>query len=121
MVQVVSGLLEDSNLTQTTYFPFRGIAERTPSTAVAGQQKSPEELTTDFLSELYKHIMYTLEQQVGAAVLRTIPLEFCLTVPAIWSEAAKEKTLKACQKAGIRSKSEILMVSEPVSDESHQY
>jgi molecular chaperone DnaK (HSP70) len=60
--------------------------------------------------------MYTLEQQVGAAILRTIPLEFCLTVPAIWSEAAKEKTLKACQKAGLKSNSEILLVSEPVSN-----
>jgi molecular chaperone DnaK (HSP70) len=60
--------------------------------------------------------MYMLEQKLGAAVLRTIPIEFCLTVPAIWSEAAKEKTLKACQKAGIESESEILLVSEPVSN-----
>lgn len=59
--------------------------------------------------------MYTLEQKVGASILRTIPLEFCLTVPAIWSEIAKEKTLKACQKAGLKSKAEILLVSEPVS------
>jgi molecular chaperone DnaK (HSP70) len=58
--------------------------------------------------------MYTLEQKVGAGVLRTIPLEFCLTVPAIWSEVAKEKTLKACQKAGVKSESEISLVSEPV-------
>jgi molecular chaperone DnaK (HSP70) len=59
--------------------------------------------------------MYTLEQKVGASIIRTIPLEFCLTVPAIWSEVAKEKTLRACQKAGLKSSKEILMVSEPVS------
>jgi len=94
---------------------FRGIGEKKSSVAGAGEQKTPEELTTDYLTELYKHLMYTLEQQVGAAILRTIPIEFCLTVPAIWSEAAKEKTLKACQKAGLKSKSEILLVSEPVS------
>jgi hypothetical protein len=35
--------------------------------------------------------MYTLEQKVGAAVLRIIPIEFCLTVPAIWSEIAKQR------------------------------
>ncbi|KAG9233806.1 hypothetical protein BJ875DRAFT_463193 [Amylocarpus encephaloides] len=77
------------------------------------QQKSPEQLATDYLSQLYGHLMYTLEQQVGAAILRTIPLEFCITVPAIWSEASKEKTLKACEKAGIKSASKILLVSEP--------
>lgn len=57
--------------------------------------------------------MYTLEQKVGQSVLRTIPIDFCLTVPAIWSEVAKEKTLKACEKAGLKSNSKILLVSEP--------
>ncbi|KAF4626038.1 hypothetical protein G7Y89_g12118 [Cudoniella acicularis] len=89
-----------------------GISEK-KATPVG--EKTPEELTTDYLSELYKHLMYTLEQQLGAAILRTIPLEFCLTVPAIWSELAKENTLKACKKAGIKSKSEILLVSEPAT------
>ncbi|EEA19947.1 conserved hypothetical protein [Talaromyces marneffei ATCC 18224] len=76
-------------------------------------QKSAEGLTTDYLAEVYNHVLYTLEQKIGAVILRTIPVEFCLTVPAIWSEAAKEKTLKACQKAGLKSASEILLVSEP--------
>lgn len=59
--------------------------------------------------------MYTLEQKLGAALLRTIPLEFSLTVPAIWTEAAKDKTLKACQKAGfIKNNEDISLVSEPV-------
>ncbi|PMD40386.1 actin-like ATPase domain-containing protein [Hyaloscypha variabilis F] len=78
-----------------------------------GQQKSSEELTTDYLTKLCEHLMYTLDQKLGASILRTIPIEFCLTVPAIWSEVAKEKTLKACQKAGLKSDSEILLVSEP--------
>ena len=59
--------------------------------------------------------MYTLDQKLGASILRTTPIEFCLTVPAIWTEVAKEKTLRACQKAGLKSDSEILLVSEPVS------
>jgi hypothetical protein len=59
--------------------------------------------------------MYTLEQKLGAALLRTIPLQFSLTVPAIWTEAAKDKTLKACQKAGFKSDEPISLCSEPVS------
>jgi hypothetical protein len=58
---------------------------------VDGQQKSSDDLTTDYLTALVKHLMYTLEQKVGAAVLRIIPIEFCLTVPAIWSEIAKQR------------------------------
>jgi molecular chaperone DnaK (HSP70) len=92
-------------------FRLRGLQENKTS---AGGEKSAEELTTDYLAEVYKHVLYTLEQKIGATILRTIPIEFCLTVPAIWSEAAKEKTLKACQKAGLKSASEIMLASEPV-------
>ena len=91
------------------------LAEGTASNPDGQQPKTPDELATDYLTELMNHLMYTLEQKIGEAILRTIPIEFCLTVPAIWSEAAKEKTLKACQKAGLKSKAEILLVSEPVS------
>jgi len=76
--------------------------------------KTPEDLSTDYLTALVGHLMYTLEQSLGAAILRTTPVEFCLTVPAIWSEVAKEKTLQAFQKACLKSKKEILFVSEPV-------
>lgn len=82
-----------------------------------GQQKSSDDWTTDYLTALAKHLMYTLEQKVGKAILRTLPTEFRLTVPAIWSEVAKEKTLKACEKAGLKSNAEILLVSEPVSSQ----
>ncbi|RFU34294.1 hypothetical protein B7463_g2070, partial [Scytalidium lignicola] len=77
------------------------------------QKVSSEDLTAAYLAKLCDHLMYTLEQKVGQAVLRTIPIEFCLTVPAIWSEVAKEKTLRACEKAGVKSNSKILLVSEP--------
>ncbi|KAI9374735.1 hypothetical protein BJX61DRAFT_264991 [Aspergillus egyptiacus] len=91
-----------------------GLDESTPlvSTRSWGD-KTPEGLAEDYLTALYKHIMYTLEQKLGTALLRTIPLEFSLTVPAIWTEAAKDKTLKACQKAGLKSDSGISLVTEP--------
>lgn len=84
-----------------------------------GQFRSPEDLTATYLTELVKHLMYTLEDKLGSAILKTTPLQFVLTVPAIWSESAKLKTLKACEKAGIKSKSEIILVSEPVSKCRH--
>ena len=90
---------------------IRGLAEGKLN--ATNQKKSPEDLITDYLAELYKHLMYTLEEKLGASILRTIPIEFCLTVPAIWTEVSKEKTLKACRKAGIKSETEISLVSEP--------
>lgn len=85
--------------------------------ATVAEQKSAEKLTREFLRALKKHLVYSLEQKLGASILRTTPLEFCLTVPAIWSEAAKEKTLAACRNAGFdNSDTDILLVSEPVSN-----
>jgi molecular chaperone DnaK (HSP70) len=60
------------------------------------------------------HLTFTLENKLGAA-FRTIPLEFVLTVPAIWSEVAKEKTLRACQAAGFKTEVPLSLVSEPVN------
>ncbi|KAL4758710.1 Hsp70 family protein [Aspergillus foveolatus] len=76
--------------------------------------KTPEQLTELYLSSIYKHIMYTLDQKLGSALLRTIPMEFSLTVPAIWTEAAKDKTLKAWKKASGGAKEQVIsLVSEP--------
>lgn len=79
------------------------------------QERSPESLTTDFLTALQSHLMYTLGQKLGASILSTIPIEYCLTVPAIWSEVAKEKTLAASRAAGLNPNGSIMLVSEPVS------
>jgi molecular chaperone DnaK (HSP70) len=72
-----------------------------------------EKLLQDYLRALREHLIYTLKQKLGAA-MRTIQAEFVLTVPAIWSEVAKMKTLKACQAAGFKNDGPMLLVSEPV-------
>lgn len=92
-----------------------GLDESNPlvSTKSWGE-KTPSQLTEDYLSAVYKHIMYMLEQKLGSAMLRTIPMEFSLTVPAIWTEAAKDKTLRAWKKAGFREDQVVSLVSEPV-------
>lgn len=93
----------------------RGLSGQKRAT---GQQRSPEELAADYIKKIYEHLMYTLEQMLGPSLLRNIPIHFCLTVPAIWSELAQEKTLAACHKAGIKTDSDISLVSEPVSWQS---
>lgn len=63
-----------------------------------------------------KHAMYILEQRLGQGILKSTPIEFILTVPAIWTEIAKDKTIKACQSASPQgANSKIHLASEPVS------
>jgi molecular chaperone DnaK (HSP70) len=82
----------------------------------AGQNKTSDELVADYLGALMKHGMYILEQKLGQSLVKDTPVEFVLTVPAIWSDLAKDKTIKACQSASPRGAgTPINLVSEPVS------
>jgi hypothetical protein len=56
-----------------------------------------------------------LQLQLGELQAKTTPLQFILTVPAVWSEIAREKTLTAAEGAGLGDDAPILLVSEPVS------
>ena len=82
--------------------------------------KTPGELTAAYLAALIKHLRYILDQKLGAAVLRSVPLEFVLTVPAGWTEKAKGKALATYQQASLDTKSAVSLVSEPVSAISKQ-
>lgn len=53
----------------------------------------------DYLSAIGEHLRYTLREKLGEGVMRNTPLEFVVTVPAIWSDLAKQKTIQACQNA----------------------
>lgn len=64
----------------------------------------------DYLTELVKHARDTLTRRYGELFISTTRLEFVLTVPAIWSDDAKDATLRAARKAGMEN---IRMISEP--------
>ncbi|KAL8377885.1 hypothetical protein RB595_008528 [Gaeumannomyces hyphopodioides] len=78
--------------------------------------RTTDELVADYLSALGDHLMYTLREKLGEDVIKNTPLEFVVTVPAIWSDLAKDKTRQACLRAsGLQaaSKAPIHLVSEP--------
>jgi molecular chaperone DnaK (HSP70) len=79
------------------------------------------ELTTDYLMALKNHLVSVLGRQIGPTQAQETPLEFILTVPAVWSEYAKEKTLVAAEKAGLGRDAPIHMISEPVSQVALSY
>jgi molecular chaperone DnaK (HSP70) len=73
--------------------------------------QKPEDLTRDYLRKLHAHIIANLVRQLGKLVVDTTPIEYILTVPAIWTDKAKDLT-RACAKAAGFGDA-ISMISEP--------
>jgi molecular chaperone DnaK (HSP70) len=75
--------------------------------------ESPMELTKIYLSCLQSHFVGILEKRLSSAVLRSTPMDFVVTVPAIWSNAAKQATERAAAMAGFCGNQRIQLISEP--------
>ncbi|KAM7208466.1 actin-like ATPase domain containing protein [Naviculisporaceae sp. PSN 640] len=67
----------------------------------------------DYLTQIYKHTMATLTRRYGESFMASTKVDFVLTCPAVWSDAAKNTTLQAAERAGMGTKSQIQMISEP--------
>lgn len=98
------------------YNPSGEVSKRYPhpNNLPSDPRHSAEQLTADYLGALKTHLLYMLQRQLGDLQAKETPLQFILTVPAVWSDEAKEKTLQAAEKAGLGSHAPILMISEPV-------
>ncbi|KAJ0417519.1 hypothetical protein BJY00DRAFT_325500 [Aspergillus carlsbadensis] len=80
--------------------------------------KSAIQVVADYLSKVYDHILRSIAKQITEATLQITPLEFWFTVPAIWSDQAKDATLQAVRLAGFATRSgsvqdEINLITEP--------
>ncbi len=76
--------------------------------------KDPVEIIGDFLSGVKKHAMYCLETTYGKGLLREFEIELVVTVPAVWSDKAKDLTCQAVSKAGFDSDAiKLSMIAEP--------
>ena len=64
----------------------------------------------DFLKKVLEYTLKDLTQRWGEAFMRTTKREYVLTVPAMWSDQAKNSTLQAAKQAGMTGK--IRMISE---------
>ena len=75
--------------------------------------KTVVDAVSDYLTQIYKHTMDTLTRRYGESFMASTSVEFVLTCPAVWSDAAKNTTLQAAERAGMGAKSQIQMISEP--------
>ncbi|TGO59243.1 hypothetical protein BOTNAR_0166g00110 [Botryotinia narcissicola] len=69
----------------------------------------------DYLHEVYTHVSSTLREQMTDLTFENTPIECWVTLPAVWSEEAKDATLKAAKNAGFgkRPGDEIYTIAEP--------
>ncbi|KOS22602.1 Heat shock 70 kDa protein 12A [Escovopsis weberi] len=61
------------------------------------------------------HFLYILRRKLGKTIVKATPLEFVVTVPAIWTESANQRTKRACERALERAQiaGPVHLVSEP--------
>jgi serine/threonine-protein kinase ATR len=76
--------------------------------------ESAQDLTKVYLSCLHAHFVTILEARLSPSVVRSTPMDFVVTVPAIWSPAAKQATERAAAMAGFCGHQRIMLISEPV-------
>lgn len=69
----------------------------------------------DFLREVYLYVSGKLRQQMTDFTFETTPMECWITLPAIWSDEAKDATLQAAKNAGFgnRDGDEVFTIAEP--------
>ena len=77
--------------------------------------KSAQDVASDFLRFLYKHIMAKLEKIMGKSMMNETPVHFWFTAPATWADEATDATREAARAAGFQSRDqdELYMITEP--------
>lgn len=66
-------------------------------------RKKPVDIVADFLTQVKNHLIKNLDNQIGPELWRTLPITLVVTVPAVWSDGAKNRTIQAVVKAGFNT------------------
>lgn len=81
-----------------------------PRAIQPGADANSVKLVSDYLRCLCNHTYEILKLKLGNGVVESTPLQFILTVPAIWSDAGKARTAECAKAAGM---GDIQTISEP--------
>ncbi|KAK6337277.1 hypothetical protein TWF730_002683 [Orbilia blumenaviensis] len=87
-------------------------ANETPNEPPEYPGKSTVDMVADYLTKVRETTWDVLEQQYGKVLFSSMKKELVVTVPAVWSERAKNLTLKAVNRAEFNA-SKIFLLSEP--------
>ena len=76
--------------------------------------KDPVEMVADYLTKIREHCFAHISKIYGDQMFRSMRKELVVTVPAVWSEIAKDRTLKAVTRANFAT-DKLSLVTEPES------
>lgn len=69
-----------------------------------GPSRRPVDIIADFLAHVKGHLIHNLDKQYGQELWRTLPITLVVTIPAVWSDLAKNRTMQVIDKAGFNKK-----------------
>ncbi|KAF2970535.1 hypothetical protein GQX73_g3058 [Xylaria multiplex] len=98
-------LLLDPSQQQPIYVPTSNIKNE-----LKKLPKDPVDVAADFMSAMYSHAISKIETVQPKEYVRMCQKQFVLSVPAVWSDLAKDRTLRAAKKAGIHP---VSLIKEP--------
>ncbi|MCJ1259426.1 hypothetical protein MMC24_007263 [Lignoscripta atroalba] len=84
-----------------------------PMASPPGYDTPPEKLVKDYLTALRKHAEQILRYKLPQSALQSTPIEFVITVPAVWSDDAQAKTRACAEQAGMGLGTALHVISEP--------
>ncbi|KAG6354698.1 hypothetical protein INS49_004716 [Diaporthe citri] len=90
------------------------VAEVVPENIRAYNNRRTDQAIVDYLSLLGAEVLQALTNSLGAGLVKDYELKYVITVPAIWSERATQRTKLAFQDAmDLRGNQNITVLSEP--------
>ncbi|KAF2113917.1 hypothetical protein BDV96DRAFT_688202 [Lophiotrema nucula] len=78
--------------------------------------KKPVQLAADFIRAMYDHALQQISNEVTEAYMKLCQKQYVLSVPARWSDAAKNATLQAARIAGLHP---VTLIKEPEAAALH--
>ncbi|KAK5939827.1 hypothetical protein PMZ80_008209 [Knufia obscura] len=90
-----------------------GMAQKfkDPTSLPLAERFTATKLSIDFLRELRNWLEVDVDKVMGAGTFESIPIEWVVTVPAIWSDQAKGTTRWCAEKAGMGDN--VKIITEP--------
>lgn len=79
--------------------------------ALGAMKKSPVDAASEYLKKVLCHTQDILERRFGST-FKDMSTRYILTVPAVWSDKAKDATLQVAIKAGMPG-NQLSLLSEP--------
>jgi molecular chaperone DnaK (HSP70) len=108
-------LMLDRKANSTKYDDPRAKDVMTGVTSPLPGDWTPFKIVTAYLRAMYCMVMKGLQKYFEKTLLDAMPMDIWLTVPAVWSDAAKLLTKKAAREAGIASRpgDTLQLIAEP--------